>query len=170
MFTIDDIKNEYRRLDAVTGADTSQIPLRISTRFTRKLGMCRLSAGRNGRYAPTEIVIGEQILCADEEVFYDTIRHEYAHALVAIRDGHNHGHDATWKKACIEVGCRPHASVKSDTLGDVVRMAEPGYIVRCKKCGHEIIYYRKGKVVSSLMKGRSPYRCRCGGKLEVVVK
>ena len=33
----------------------------------------------------------------------DTILHEIAHALV----GPGHGHDAVWKRQCIEIGARP---------------------------------------------------------------
>lgn len=39
-----------------------------------------------------------------EEQFWDTIRHEYAHALVTLRDGKLHRHDGVWKSACCEVG------------------------------------------------------------------
>lgn len=42
----------------------------------------------------------------------DTILHEIAHALV----GHAHGHDATWKRKCIEIGCRPERCGKRVAL------------------------------------------------------
>jgi len=37
------------------------------------------------------------------EEIRDTILHEIAHALV----GAGHGHNATWKKKCVEIGARP---------------------------------------------------------------
>jgi predicted SprT family Zn-dependent metalloprotease len=37
------------------------------------------------------------------EQIRDTVLHEIAHALV----GPQHGHDATWKRKCIEIGAKP---------------------------------------------------------------
>ena len=48
MFTINDVITEYRRLDRVLGVDTSRIPVTVSKRFTRKLGMCRFEVTRGG--------------------------------------------------------------------------------------------------------------------------
>lgn len=104
---------------------------------------------------------------AAPEVFYDTIRHEYAHAAVTLKDGQNHGHDIHWKRMCLEVGCRPSGTVKSEIVRESVPQAEPKYIVRCEKCGRENKYYRRGKVVDSLLKGKNIYRCQCGGKLAI---
>ena len=169
-FTIDDIRNEYRRLDLVTGVDTSEISVALSGRFRRKLGLCRFRRSALGRYIPVEIVIGKQVLGASPEVFYDTIRHEYAHAAVTLLDSRNHGHDAAWKKMCRCVCCRPSGTVKAGSLEGALPKSEPRYIVRCERCGRENKYYRKGKVVDSLIKGRSLYRCSCGGKLSLVKK
>src|SRR5271157_3467668 len=38
-----------------------------------------------------------------QEEILDTILHEIAHALV----GPGHGHDAVWKRKCVEIGARP---------------------------------------------------------------
>ncbi len=44
-----------------------------------------------------------------EEVL-DTLLHEIAHALV----GPGHGHDAVWKRKCLEVGARPERCGNAD--------------------------------------------------------
>ncbi len=172
MFTVNDVIAEYMRLDAVFGVKIADIPVRVSSRFVRKLGMCRFAVDSKGRYVPIEITIGEYVLKAEADVFYDTIRHEYTHALAALRDGCNHGHDGTWKKACIEVGCNPRATIKAAEAGNVQAIKDEAvkYIVRCTECGNESKYYRKGRVVTSILDGKKMYRCRCGGSLEVVIK
>lgn len=172
MFTKEDIIEEYKRMDAIFAANIAELPVNVSTRFKRKLGMCRLVPIGNGRYRPSEIVIGAQVFTMDKNLFYDTVRHEYAHALVTLRDGFNHGHDKVWKRACLEVGCNPHAAVKVSETANACMVSDETvrYIVRCTKCGSESKYYRKGKVVTSLMAGKKMYRCRCGGKLEVITK
>ena len=165
-YEIKDIRKEYDRLDRITGTDTRGLRIVVSRRFKRKLGMCRFEVKKKLRraiYIPTEIVISERVLDSEDSVFYDTIRHEYAHAVVTLRDGCNHGHDEAWKRACKEVGCRPKSTASSNSQ----LAADAKYIVRCQKCGGESRYYRKGRVVDSLLKGTNTYRCRCGGVLEL---
>lgn len=55
----------------------------------------------------------------------DTLLHEIAHALV----GPGHGHDAVWKRKCVEIGARPvrcgHAA-----------MPDGRWQARCGACGY----------------------------------
>ena len=98
--TLDDVRREYDRLDALCGVDTTQVALRISKRATKRLGSCKYVGN-----AVESVTISDFVLDAADEVFYDTIRHEYAHALVKLRfPRERHGHDARWKAACLEVG------------------------------------------------------------------
>ena len=41
MFTLSDIRAEFDRLDAISGLNTKNVKIRISTRMTRTLGVCR---------------------------------------------------------------------------------------------------------------------------------
>ena len=94
MYSIEDIRKEYDRLDSLCGVDTSR------------------------KYYPTCIMITDFILTLEEE-FWDIIRHEYAHALVTLRDGIQHGHDNVWKQACLEVGCPPDVHTESEKAFDL---------------------------------------------------
>ena len=62
----------------------------------------------------------------------DTLLHEIAHALV----GPGHGHDAVWKRKCVEIGARPsrcgHAA-----------MPEGRWQARCGACGYCFQRHRK---------------------------
>ena len=158
MHTLAEVRAEYDRLDALCGVDTRHIRLEVSTRAQRRLGCYR-----EGR--PPAISISAFVM-ADDALFLDTVRHEYAHALVAIRfPGQRHGHDAVWKDACREVGCPPKATMKPDAAEAQRREARANYRLRCLQCGQETLYYRRGKIIELVERGRGArVRCtRCGG-------
>ena len=159
MHDLAEIRAEYDRLDALCGVDTRHIRLEISRRARKRLGCYRETK-------PPCISISAFVL-EDDGRFWDTVRHEYAHALVAIRrPGERHAHDAVWKAACREVGCTPRATTQPDAAERERREAEANYRVRCRGCGQESLYYRRGKIVELLERGRgSRVRCtRCGGR------
>ena len=158
-----DIRKEYIRLDKITGVDTSKVDIRISTRMSRKLGQFSVSGGLFSK--KLEIVISSKIM-DDEELFWDTVRHEYAHAAVYLQHPlERHVHDAVWKAMCRKVGCRPKATVK---LGEEYRTKERPYKyeVVCKKCGSKGKYKTMSKAVKvALGASFGTLVCRrCGGR------
>lgn len=159
MHLIQKIRTEYDRLDTITGINTSAVKIRISSRMTRTLGLFK--QGSRLRGIPMEIVISERI-CNDEALFYDVIRHEYAHMLLYIRHPlGKHGHDEVWKAACREVGCEPKATRKTEEPYIPTRTLPDKYIVRCNNCGAESRYKQESKVVKILLhKKRGAVVCR----------
>ncbi len=157
-FTVEDIRREYNRLDRLCGADTSQVALRISSRARKRLGSCKYVGEQVAC-----ITISDFVLAAAPEVFYDTIRHEYAHALVKLRAPlERHGHDAVWKAACREVGCAPERCCDPAALPvPPERREEPyRYHLLCLVCGSRWDYKRETKVIRLIRHGGSRY-CTC---------
>ena len=157
-YTVEDIRREYDRLDALTGIDTRSIALSVSTRAVKRLGVFRPGP-------PEQIVISAYVM-EDETQFWDTIRHEYAHALVHRRHPREkHGHDAVWKAAAREVGCAPRATTPPDERAREEREQKAKYRLVCRGCGQETLYLREGKILRLLRSGRGRrVRCaRCGG-------
>lgn len=160
MYSIEDIRKEYDRLDSLCGVDTSNVEIKISTRAYRRYGYCLFHKKRR-KYYPTCIMITDFILTLEEE-FWDIIRHEYAHALVTLRDGIQHGHDKVWKQACLEVGCPPDVHTESEKAFDLAvakKMSTPCtarpfiYQIECKQC-HRVWKYKSNcKVVQSARVG-----------------
>jgi predicted SprT family Zn-dependent metalloprotease len=72
-----------------------------------------------------------------EEVL-DTLLHEIAHALV----GPGHGHDAVWRRKCVEVGARPKRCGDAD-------MPEGPWRAQCPRCGKRYDRHRKPKRLKS---------------------
>ncbi|MBR3560503.1 MAG: SprT-like domain-containing protein [Oscillospiraceae bacterium] len=156
--TLEDIRREYDRLDALCGVDTSQVALRISKRASKRLGSCKYVGA-----AVESVTISDFVLDAADEVFYDTIRHEYAHALVKLRHPREkHGHDALWKAACREVGCAPERCCDPAALPEIPprRQEAYHYDLICRICGMSWQYKRMTKVVRLVASGNSR-RCTC---------
>lgn len=163
MHTLEDIRREYDRLDRLCGVDTRSIRLKQSPTSVQRLGAFRYPLRTGGR--PLQISVSPVVL-QNDNLFLDTIRHEYAHALVYLRTGENHGHDALWKDACREVGCNPAATTPMDDTLTAARIRQARYRIVCHGCGSETYYLREGKIVKAIEAGL-PVRCaRCGaGKL-----
>ena len=104
MHTLQEVRAEYDRLDRLVGIDTRGIELKISKRAVRQLGSFRSPKRGTG---PLRITLSYLIL-DDDAQFWDTVRHEYAHAAVyLLHPGENHGHDRVWRDMCRLVGCDP---------------------------------------------------------------
>lgn len=163
---LEEVRSEFNRLDRLCNIDSSGLDLRISCRGIRKYGCCKYKkTGRWGNVVPYAITFSDFLMDCEEQ-FWDTVRHEYAHALVAIRTGKAHGHDAIWKKACLEVGCRPERIANDPEAGKMSadrRAQKEKYEVRCLNCHRVWRYTRAGKVVRSLQKEVS-CTCPCGSK------
>lgn len=111
------MRTEYDRLDRLCGVNTQKIELKLSGRLTRRLGYFTVS--KKNLLTPPElsITVATRILQSDA-LFYEVIRHEYAHALVYLRKPREkHGHDTVWRAAAREVGCNPRATTKVEDYG-----------------------------------------------------
>lgn len=164
MHTIEEIRAEYDRLDRLCGVDSSGVEIVISNRGVRRLGSFRQPAP--GSSVKPRITISASIL-GEEEQFWDTVRHEYAHAAVyLLRPGERHGHDELWKAVCRKVGCRPRSRAPESAERRAQREAQAKYVVTCPGCGAAYYYYRAGDVVKLLRSGRGGrLRCpKCGGR------
>ena len=162
MHTVKEIRAEYDRLDRLCGVDTSGIEIALSDRSVRRLGSFRPAVPERG--LPARIMIAAALL-GEEEPFWDTVRHEYAHAAVwLLHPGERHGHDAVWKAVCRKIGCTPKSCAPADEQSEMARMQRARYKVRCVCCGAETYYLRAGKIVQMMERGyRRSIRCgKCG--------
>lgn len=99
------IQNEMRKLDKISGLDTSNIPIRISSRMVKSYGKCRFQKAF-GKIYPTEIIFFRNLIQnGTMEQILETVRHEYAHIFANLTDNTNHKHDYIWKAAALRFGC-----------------------------------------------------------------
>ncbi len=163
MWTLAQVQAEYRRLDRLLGIDTSCVAVSFSKRMTRQYGVCTFVKNR-----PQEIRLAD-FLRQEDQAFWDTARHEYAHAAVAILTGKRHGHDEAWRAVCRKIGCPPERLAPSCDAADEnrrrIEAVRGVYVVTCLGCGAQSRYLRRGPVVQALEEQRGGIRCRrCGGR------
>jgi len=150
MYTLKDVANEYRRLDQILGVDTSNIEL---VRFTgnTSAGYCSVHKEK-----PVKIGINELLFGCSEKEFYDTVRHEYAHAINAMKYK-SRGHNQTWKQICKTIGCTPLGRIPENSelqkKFDQLTVQTAKYKITCPSCGQVYCYQRKGSVVSAYYAG-----------------
>ena len=170
MHTEEDIRAEFKRLDKICSVDSSHIDIKLNN-AQKRLGSFSYRPGFP--HGTMTVTISKKVL-NDDDLFYDTVRHEYAHAVVFIRHPFSrHGHDRVWKAVCREVGCTPRATVKDTVLRESTEQ-NAKYKVTCLRCGTETYYVRSGNVVQTLQKESSSrglfkrmsyVSCRkCGGR------
>ena len=158
MWTLEEIREEYDRLDRYLGIDTSLIRLSFSKKMRRQHGVCCFRGDRR-----TEIRLAD-FLRAEDDAMLDTARHEYAHAAAALLTGRRHGHDAVWKDICVRIGCKPER-LTGTTATEEDTNALRGALLSYNACVDKICYLRRGAVVRSIAQGRQDCRCRrCGGR------
>ena len=158
MHTLEEVRAEYNRLDTLLEINTSRIELKISARAVRQLGCFRTG--------PKPCISISKLAMEDDTLFLDTIRHEYAHAAAWLMyPGQKQGHNALWKSICRRIGCVPRSRTKLSDDAAELRAQRSRYTIRCRSCGRESLYLRKGKMVQLLEAGRGRYlRCtKCGG-------
>ena len=85
------IREEMNRLDKISGLDTSQVPIRISSKMTRAWGKCCWKR-KGQRYYIKELVFAKRLMeYGTMEHIINVIRHEYAHLFVTEVHNKNHG-------------------------------------------------------------------------------
>lgn len=163
LHTIEDIRAEMNRLDEITGVSTKEIELSISTKSVYQYGSCTLQ-NIAGKCVPIKISIAKFLL-AEEEAFYDTVWHEYAHAVTTIRTGKNEGHSYVWKQVCREIGADPIRLAKPCESADKAREAKAKYLITCKGCDSSWKAFRATVITKAILAGKSTpntYCARCG--------
>lgn len=164
MFTVTDILTEYKRLDAIYKKDIA-ITVKVSTtgRCVKRMGVYKFK--RKGASIYNEqIVISDFMLEATPEEFYDTIRHEYAHAVATRQAGQNVGHGEIWKCWAEKVGAKPEQYATEICEAQQARIearheTQKEYQVICDCCNHTWKYHRKGKIVKRVESGKYSIEC-----------
>ncbi len=150
------IRDEMKRLDQISGLDTSAIPVRISSRMTYGWGKCSYICVKR-KYKIKELVFAERLLrYGTMEHILNVIRHEYAHAYVVLTHNEKHGHDAIWKRAAMRFGCNAQRCENFDEVDKIYQ-----YKVICQGCGSVSHYRKKVGIVQELERNPNTVKFYC---------
>lgn len=130
----------------------------VNTRAKTRFGQCRKVP--YGKY-DYQININALLLGADKKKAMNTMVHEILHTVKGCM---NHG--ALWKSHANTMNNKFGYDISRTSSYEKVGIERPKYkyIVKCKSCGIEIGRQKKSKLITQI----SRYKCRCGGKLELV--
>lgn len=104
-YDLNRVKMEFNEVCRKAGTPCD-VPIRLNGRLTRTLGrvfhQCDVTSGV---WYSTHVEFSKQLLeTASDQSIRDVILHEAAHFIVTARTGEEHGHDATFKRVCAEIG------------------------------------------------------------------
>lgn len=178
MFSEEYVRKIYNRLDKKLFIDTSAIPIVFTYKANQTVGSCHF-IHKNGQDIPIKIQFNtyfEQRISAAS--WDDTIKHEYAHAAIAIITGKSHNHDQVWQQLCLKIGCRPkthtyNISITENVSCEIDAELDTPTEITCRKCGAKYRQSTKSRLVKLLNAGipASNYKCpRCGGMLFELTK
>lgn len=154
LYSVDDIRAEYNRLDKLCGVDTSHVKIEISKRRVTLYGSCSFATVpcKRKTIQPIKITIADFIL-EEEETFWAVIRHEYAHAVTIIRTNKSHGHDEVWQSVCQEIGCPTDVYTASCQSGIAREKVRKNYELRCLDCGETRQFVRRTATIKCIIEG-----------------
>lgn len=105
MYTLENVRKEYDRLDTLLGINTSNVELKISKGF-RTAGLFEVRRDKKTKDLKTIIRINKVVFNCCEDSFFEIIRHEYAHAAnYIINKDKADAHGPKWKAISKKVGC-----------------------------------------------------------------
>ena len=130
----------------------------INSRAKTRFGCCRKTA------EGFVIEISDRVIAAGEQACRKVLSHEILHSCYGCMS-----HGVKWKSYAAKMnaayGYEISRAKKGEQLG-VETAYTPKYRLRCQSCGAVFERMRK----SAIIKNYKRYRCRCGGKLELLDK
>lgn len=152
-------------LQEVTG-QARALGIPISDRIAPHVTVNRRAAARFGccRFAKDGFTIEVATCVAEgsERACRETLAHELLHTCPGCHD-----HGERWKSYAKQMNRAYGYNIRRTTTHEamgVVRQKPYKYLLRCEKCGAELGRYR----ASPLTRHPERYRCRCGGRLQMV--
>jgi predicted SprT family Zn-dependent metalloprotease len=110
-------------------------PVGINGRLTRTLGRC-IYKKVDSVWQPTRIEISRQLLeTSPDNCIEEVIAHECAHYVVCAITHEMHGHDATFRFYCHEIGTTNDQPVYKNLERIVEKDKVYKYSIYCSKCG-----------------------------------
>lgn len=128
----------------------------VNSRAVRRFGCCILKGDK------FYIEISSRLIDAPEQVRKQTLAHEILHTCPGCR---NHG--SRWKQYAESMNNAYGYEISRANTNEQLGLEDTvpyRYLLRCKSCGVEIKRLRRSKLIDY----PEYYRCKCGGKFQLV--
>lgn len=147
--------------------------VKLSTRCTKRFGLCTYHRDRYGEIVEVTITISDICFYNTENCLRDVILHELCHAMP---NGQNHKagfHNNARRVMRLYDNCHidrcvscEESNLKNEYIKSIGRYRENKYKLTCKDCGKVYYYKRETKLIRILKNGkqaRTYYcrRCKC---------
>ena len=125
-WSIQDVREIFNELDKITGADSSNVEIKINGRLKRALA--RYTCYNNPNRTPVKFDFGTDIMNVPSfKALKDVAIHEYVHFIVnTVRKSDNMGHSAEFRQVCKELGTNNYNSVCTSFVSNQVKAAKYG--------------------------------------------
>lgn len=143
--------------------------VKLSTRCTRRFGLCTYHRNRYGDIAEVTITISDICFHSTENCLRDTILHELCHAMP---NGQNHRagfHSNARKVMRLYKNCHidtytthEEAEKKNEYIKSIGRYRDYKYKVTCNGCGHSYYYKKETRLIKLLKVHKSTDTWHCG--------
>lgn len=152
------ILQELRQLDEQFGTEAAQLPIEISTRFTRTLGQYRVDYRQKQRSFRFHARLGE-----NHAFLRQVVRHEFIHYYLESQHGII-GHGKAFRQLCRVLEIPPRATL---IVPAEFAQQTPRYQLVCQNC--QQVVGTRSRLTQALKQRLRRSVCRdCQGKIMVV--
>ena len=141
------------------------IPIRISKKMTRSLGIFKFSRKLKDNsivYTPVEFVFSDKLLngMCKEDTVRNIIGHEFAHFYCTIVNQQNNGHNDIFKRACFNFGISSKFWGTNSSIGELNVYDKKEYQIFCSNCNKLVAVAQRKNRLNNLLKNNISSCCR----------
>jgi predicted SprT family Zn-dependent metalloprotease len=145
--------------------DIDNIPIRISKKMTRSLGIFKFSRkliNNKVIFTPVEFVFSDRLLngTCKEDTVRNIIGHEFAHFYCTIVDQQNNGHNHRFKMVCVNLGISSKYWGTYSVIDELVNYDKKEYHILCSNCDKLVAVAQRKSRVDNLIKNSISACCR----------
>jgi predicted SprT family Zn-dependent metalloprotease len=141
------------------------IPIRISKKMTRGLGLFKFSKKLIENkivFTPVEFVFSDRLLngICKEDTVRNIIGHEFAHFYCTIIDQQNNGHNDRFKRVCSNLGISSKFWGTCSFIDELSNYDKKEYHILCSNCDKLVAVAQRKSRVDNLIKNSISACCK----------
>lgn len=170
IWTQEDIRLEMLKFSKIANLNYKNwnidiIPIRISKKMTRGLGLFKFSKKLIDNkivFTPVEFVFSDRLLngICKEDTVRNIIGHEFAHFYCTIIDQQNNGHNDRFKRVCSNLGISSKFWGACSVIDELSNYDKKEYHILCRNCDKLVAVAQRKSRVDNLIKNSISACCK----------